>query len=176
MFANAEFPKGTFELTGRPMDLAINGEGLFQVRMPDDTIAYTRDGSFTISDQGVIVTAGGYPVVPDLQLTPDMTDVAISRTGIVTGSVYGETQPVELGRIELARFANEPGLEALGENLWGETAASGEPILGAPQEDGFGRIAQGALESSNVNAVDAMVRMMEYARHYETQIKMMNLS
>lgn len=168
--------QGQFEATNRPMDLAIDGEGLFQVRRPDDTIAYTRDGSFTISDQGQIVTAGGYPLIPDMQLTADITGVAISRDGIVTGNVAGQSEPVELGRIELARFPNVPGLKALGENLWAETTASGDPIIGAPQEDGFGRIASGYLEASNVEVVQEMVDMIAALRAYEINAKAVQAS
>lgn len=163
--------QGAFELTGRPMDLAINGDGLFQIRMPDDSIAYTRDGSFTISDQGGIVTAGGYSVIPDLQLTSDMREIAISKSGVVSASIAGQTDPVEIGRIEVARFPNEPGLKAIGQNLWTQTAASGEPILGSPQEDGFGRIDSGYLEASNVEVVQEMVDMIAALRAYEINAK-----
>lgn len=163
--------QGTFELTGRPMDLAINGEGLFQVRMPDDTIAYSRDGGFTISDEGIIVTSGGYPVIPDLQLTAEMREITISQQGVVSANIAGQTDPVEIGRLELARFPNEPGLKAIGQNLWVETAASGDPILGSPQEDGFGRIDSGYLESSNVQVVQEMVDMIAALRAYEINAK-----
>lgn len=168
--------QGQNEPTGRPLDLAIIGDGLFQVRRPDGTTAYTRDGSFTISDQGVMVTSGGYPVIPEIRVPEDMTSVTVSRTGIVSGTVSGQTQPVEIGRIELARFPNEPGLSALGENLWAETAASGQPLLGNPQEDGFGRLAQGALESSNVEVVQEMVDMIAALRAYEINAKAVQAS
>ncbi len=168
--------QGTFEMTTRPMDLAVDGEGLFQVRRPDGTIAFTRDGSFSISDQGVIVTAGGYPVIPEMRVPEDMTSISVSRTGIVSGTVTGQAEPVEVGRLELARFPNEPGLQAMGENLYVETAASGQPLLGAAQEDGFGRIIQGALESSNVEVVQEMVDMIAALRAYEINAKAVQAS
>jgi flagellar basal-body rod protein FlgG len=168
--------QGQFEVTERPLDLAVDGEGLFQVRRPDDTIAYTRDGSFSLSDQGVIMTSGGYPLLPEIQVSEDMTGIAISRTGIVTASVAGQVEPIELGRVELARFPNAPGLKAIGENLWVETAASGQSIIGASQEDGFGRIVQGALESSNVQVVQEMVDMIAALRAYEINAKAVQAS
>jgi len=168
--------QGQFEVTERPLDLAIDGEGLFQVRRPDDTIAYTRDGSFSLSDQGIVITSGGYPLLPEIQVSEDMTELMISRTGIVTARGDGTIDPVAVGRIELARFPNEPGLKAIGENLWVETAASGQPMLGASQEDGFGRIVQGALESSNVQVVQEMVDMIAALRAYEVNAKAVQAS
>lgn len=168
--------QGAFEQTNRLMDLAIDGDGLFQVNRPDGSIAYTRDGSFTISGEGLLVTAGGYPVEPEIRLSEDMTSLEVSRVGIVTARVQGQEEPVELGRIELVRFPNEPGLQALGENLWAETVASGQPILGNPQEDGFGRVVQGVLEASNVEVVQEMVDMIAALRAYEINSKAVQAS
>ena len=168
--------QGTFEITGRPLDVAVDGEGLFQVRRPDGTTAYTRDGSFTISDQGVLVTSGGYAFVPEIRVPEDMSEVTISRTGVVSATGPGQAEPVEIGRVELARFPNAPGLIALGENLYQESAASGQPILGAAQEDGFGRIIQGALEASNVEVVQEMVEMIAALRAYEINAKAVEAS
>lgn len=168
--------QGTMELTLRPLDVAVDGEGFFQVRRPDGTTAYTRDGSFTISDQGMLVTASGYAVLPEVRLPEDITDIKISRTGVVSGAGAGQAEPIELGRIELARFPNAPGLLALGENLYSQTAASGEPILGNPQEDGFGRIEAGALEASNVEVVQEMVDMIAALRAYEINAKAIQAS
>jgi flagellar basal-body rod protein FlgG len=168
--------QGTFEITGRPMDLAIDGEGLFQVRRPDGTTAYSRDGSFTISDQGVLVTSGGYALVPEVTVPDDLSEVTISRTGVVSGSGAAQAAPVEIGRLELARFPNPPGLIALGENLYQESAASGQPILGNAQEEGFGRIIQGALEASNVEVVQEMVDMIAALRAYEINAKAVEAS
>lgn len=168
--------QGAFEETNRLMDLAIGGEGLFQVMRPDGSIGYTRDGSFTISGEGLLVTSGGYPLDPEIRITEDMTSLEVSRVGIVTARIAGQEDPVELGRIELARFPNEPGLQALGENLWAETVASGQPILGNAQEEGFGRIVQGVLESSNVEVVQEMVDMIAALRAYEINAKAVQAS
>lgn len=163
--------QGPLEQTGRPLDFAIEGDGFFQVQLPSGENAYTRDGSFTISDQGMLVTSGGYSVVPGLPVPADATGLSVSRTGVVTVSVPGSAQSVELGRLELARFSNAPGLRALGENLYQETEASGSPQLGYPQEQGFGRVVQGALEASNVEIVQEMVEMITAMRAYEINSK-----
>lgn len=164
--------QGALEQTNRPLDLAIEGEGFFQVELPNGTIGYTRDGSFTISDEGRLVTQGGYAVVPGIDIPDDASSIAISRTGIVTVQVDGDaTRSEEVGRIELARFANPTGLLAMGENLYAETPASGEPVLGYAQEDGLGRLIQGSLEASNVEIVQEMVDMITSMRAYEVNSK-----
>jgi flagellar basal-body rod protein FlgG len=163
--------QGPLEQTGRPLDFAIEGDGFFQVQLPSGGHAYTRDGSFTISDQGMLVTSGGYAVVPGLPVPADATGLSVSRTGVVTVSVPGSAHSVEVGRLELARFTNAPGLRALGENLYQETEASGSPQLGYPQEQGFGRMVQGALEASNVEIVQEMVEMITAMRAYEINSK-----
>jgi flagellar basal-body rod protein FlgG len=161
---------GAIEETGRPFDLAIEGEGFFQVQLPGGEVGYTRDGSFTVSDEGVLVTQGGYTIVPNIQVPDDAENVQVSRTGIVTvGGPNGEQ--TEIGRLELARFANPSGLLALGENLYSESPASGEPIVGFLQEDGMGRLLQGTLESSNVEIVQEMVDMITAMRAYEVNSK-----
>jgi flagellar basal-body rod protein FlgG len=163
--------QGPLEETRRPLDFAIEGDGYFQVQMPGGTLAYTRDGSFTISDQGMLVTNGGYAVVPGVSVPADATGMSVSRTGVVTVNTPGSPDSVEVGRIELARFANAPGLRALGENLYQETAASGTPQTGFPQEQGFGRVIQGSLEASNVEIVQEMVEMITAMRAYEINSK-----
>lgn len=163
--------QGPLEQTGRPLDLAIEGDGFFQVRMPDGTMAYTRDGSFTISDQGSLVTHGGYSVLPGISIPDDATGLAFSKSGVVSVMVDGSIDPIEIGRLELVRFPNSPGLKALGENLYQETAASGPPAQGFPQEDSFGRIVQGTLEGSNVEIVQEMVDMITAMRAYEINSK-----
>ncbi len=168
--------QGPIEITGRPLDLAIEGDGFFQVRLPNGNLAYTRDGSFSISDQGVLVTSGGYTVEPGISIPPEATEISVSRTGVVTAVTSNSTEPLELGRIELARFANSPGLLALGENLYAETPASGMPVIGVPQEDGLGRLVQGSLESSNVEIVREMVDMISALRAYEINSKAVQVS
>lgn len=163
--------QGAIEQTGRPLDLAIDGEGFFQVQMPDGEIAYSRDGSFTISDQGTLVSQGGYAVVPGIQIPDDASQVVISRTGVVTVQTATSTDQMEIGRVEMARFANSAGLLSAGENLYTATPASGEPILGFPAEDGMGRLLQGSLEASNVEIVQEMVDMITSMRAYEVSAK-----
>ncbi len=163
--------QGPLELTGRPLDLAIEGDGLFQVQLPNGTMAYTRDGSFTLSDQGSLVTHGGDAVIPGVSVPDDATGLAFSKTGEGSVVMDGGVDPIEIGRMELVRFPNSPGLKALGENLYQETAASGPPTLGYPQEDGFGRLVQGTLEGSNVEIVQEMVDMITAMRAYEINSK-----
>lgn len=162
--------QGAIEQTGRPFDLAIEGDGFFQVKLPNGQTGYTRDGGFTLSDQGQLVTPQGYALDPPITIPPDATNITISRTGVVS-SVGQNGQPTEIGRIELARFANAPGLLALGENLLGETATSGAPVVGYPQENGMGRLIQGSLEASNVEVVQEMVDMISSMRAYELNSK-----
>lgn len=162
--------QGAPEQTGRPLDLAIEGDGFFQVEKPDGTTAYTRDGSFSVSDTGSIVTNGGYKLLPNVTLPQDVQDVTVSPSGLITAT-SGSGQPVELGRVEMARFVNPSGLMSLGENLYGETAASGQPVTGFPQEQGFGRLLQGMLESSNVEIVQEMTDMIAAQRAYEINAK-----
>jgi flagellar basal-body rod protein FlgG len=159
--------QGGPEVTGRPLDLAIEGDGFFQVELPDGTLAYTRDGSFTLSDSGQLVTAAGNSVVPDIVIPPDATAVTVSETGAVSVTIGTDGSMVEVGRLELARFPNPTGLLALGGNLFGETVASGFAATGFPQEDGFGRLLQGTLETSNVEIVQEMTDMIAAQRAYE---------
>jgi flagellar basal-body rod protein FlgG len=159
--------QGGPETTGRPLDLAIDGEGFFQVQMPDGSIGYTRDGSFTLSDTGQLVTNNGNALVPGITIPPDASNITISEAGIVSVTGGTNQQSVEVGKIELARFANPTGLLSLGGNLYGETVASGQPSTGTPEEDGFGTLLQGTLESSNVEVVQEMTDMIAAQRAYE---------
>jgi len=161
--------QGALQQTGRPLDVAIEGEGFFQVQMPNGAAAFTRDGSFQISDQGTLTTSGGHTVVPGIKIPDDVSDLAISRNGIVSALRAGQT--IELGRIEIARFPNSSGLLALGENLYSETTASGQAIVGFPDDDGMGRLIQGHLEGSNVEIVQEMVEMISAQRAYELNSK-----
>ena len=158
---------GGMQVTGRPLDLALEGEGFFQVKLPDGRTGYTRDGSFTISDSGQLVTQGGHALIPDLVLPPDTSAVTVSENGTVSVSGGASGESIEIGRIELARFANPSGLLSLGGNLYGETSASGQATTGYAQEDGFGRLMQGTLESSNVEVVQEMTDMIAAQRAYE---------
>ncbi len=164
--------QGSVEQTSNPLDLAIEGEGFFQVQLPNGQTAYTRDGSFGISDTGTLVTAGGYTVLPGIRIPTEATAISISASGVVSvtqGNSKAEAQ--EVGRLELARFVNPGGLESLGENLYAETPASGQPAAGFAQDEGFGRVLSGHLESSNVEIVQEMVDMISAMRAYELNSK-----
>jgi flagellar basal-body rod protein FlgG len=163
--------QGALEQTGRSLDVGIDGEGFFPVQLPGGTTAYTRDGSFQISDQGVLVTSDGYQIGSGIKIPSDVTDVTISPTGVVSASKGTGTEAQELGRIELARFANPSGLETMGQNLFAASAASGEATTGFPQDDGMGRLVQGQLEGSNVEIVQEMVDMISAQRAYELNSK-----
>lgn len=163
--------QGTLESTGRPLDLAIEGDGFFQIQLPTGEIAYSRDGGFQISDQGVLTTSGGYGLIPSVRIPTDAASVTISKTGVVSIDRGNASELIEIGRIELARFSNPAGLLTLGENLYRQTPASGQPVLGFPQDVGFGRTMQGALEGSNVEIVNEMVDMISAMRAYEINSK-----
>lgn len=162
---------GPVEATQRALDLAIEGEGFFQVQMDNGTVAYTRDGSLQISDQGVLVTSQGQTVLPGISIPDDASNVTISRNGIVTVTRAGDARATELGRLELARFANPAGLESIGDNLYVSTAAAGEPSIGFAGDEGVGRLLQGHLEASNVEIVQEMVDMIAAMRAYEINSK-----
>ncbi len=166
-----EFSVGDFAQTDNPLDLAISGNGFFQVEMPDGTISYTRDGSFKLSSEGELVTSDGFRVSPDITIPEDATAVSVSIDGVVSVQLVGTNEPQEVGNLELARFVNPAGLSAVGHNLFVETPASGEPILGTPTQDGLGQIEQGYLELSNVQVVDEMINMIVAQRAYEINSK-----
>ena len=165
--------QGSLEQTSRPLDLAIEGEGYFEVQLPNGNTAYTRDGSLQVSDQGVLVTSQGYAIQPPIKVPKDASSISISETGVVSanGTGGGTSGSQELGRIELARFTNPSGLESMGQNLFNETQSSGQAMKGMPTEEGYGRIAQGYLESSNVEIVTEMVDMITAQRAYEINSK-----
>ncbi len=159
--------QGALAQTGNPYDMAVQGKGYFQVTMPDGTTAYTRDGSFQISDQGELVTQDGYPVQPGITVPQGALDVSVSKTGLVEVTVAGNTQPQQLGQLQLATFMNESGLEAKGGNLFLETSASGQPTVGSPGDTGIGTLTQGYIEASNVNPVSEITSLITAQRAYE---------
>ena len=163
--------EGAPEQTSRPLDVAIEGDGYFQVQRPDGTTAYTRDGSFNISDQGQLTTKEGYLLLPGITIPTDATGVTIASNGTVSAQQTAQSAAVEIGRIETARFLNPSGMLALGENLYQGTPASGDPILGFPQDEGFGQLTQGSLETSNVEIVQEMTDMIAAQRAYEINAK-----
>jgi len=164
------FKQGDITATNNQLDVAIQGEGFFQVRRSDGTFAYTRDGSFKINAEGKIVTASGFELEPGFTLNDDVVDVSIAKDGTVLAMQVGGGTTT-LGTIELARFINNGGLIALGDNLYAESQASGQPLLGAPGSAGFGALHQGFLESSNVDIVEEMIAMIASQRAYEINSK-----
>jgi flagellar basal-body rod protein FlgG, Gram-negative bacteria len=164
--------QGSFATTGNALDMAIDGAGFFQVQMPDGRIGYTRAGNFNRAPDGTIVTSDGKPLIPQIQVPEDATAISVGTDGTVSAMVPGQGDAVELGRIELARFANPSGMQAIGDNLLVETAASGAPQVGAAGEEGRGFLRGGMLEGSNVNVVEELVDMIETQRAYEVNSKM----
>lgn len=166
------FSQGPVQETGNSLDLAINGSGFFQVEMPDGSIAYTRDGNFNIDSVGRMVTASGRPLADQIEIPADSVAIQISKDGMVSAKLSGDSRTIDLGQIELAKFVNPGGLEAIGDNLFVQTETSGEPFFGIPDMDGFGGLQQGFLEQSNVDVVTEMVGLIEAQRAYETNSKM----
>ncbi len=165
------YAQGEIMETGNPLDLAIQGEGFFLIRMPDGTEAYTRDGSFKISAEGQIVNSDGFILEPEISLPIDTASIIISRDGRVSAMVAGIAEPQEVGQIELVKFINPGGLKNLGHNLYQRTAASGEYNFGSPATEGFGTVEQRYLETSNVDVVQEMVNMIVAQRAYEINSK-----
>lgn len=166
------FSQGAIEETANPLDMAINGVGFFQVEMPDGSISYTRDGNFTINSTGLLVNNSGLALADQIEIPQDVISVQISQEGIVTGKLSGDGGLIDLGQIELAKFVNPAGLSALGDNLFAQTEASGQPIFGTPGLEGFGTLQQGHLEQANVDIVTEMVNLIQAQRAYETNSKM----
>lgn len=163
--------QGNLTQTGNSMDLAINGNGFFQVLKPDGTLGYTRDGSFQIDSQGQLVTASGYAVQPGITIPPNVTSITVGTDGTVSATQAGTATPVQIGNLQMATFVNPAGLQAVGDNLFIETGASGTPNTGNPGSNGLGVINQGFLETSNVNIVEEMVNMITTQRAYEINSK-----
>ncbi len=165
------FSEGNLTLTGNPLDLAISGDGFFQIQYPDGTTTYTRDGAFKLSADGRIVTSDGFFMLPELTIPEDATAVSVGADGVVEVIIAGQEEPTQIGQIELARFINPAGLKAIGRNLLVQTGASGDPITDVPTQGGLGQIDQGYLEMSNVKVVDEMVNMIVAQRSYEMNAK-----
>lgn len=170
------FEQGDLVHTGNTLDMVVEGNGFFQIRMPDGTIAYTRSGAFKLDRDGHIVNSDGYPLEPSISIPSDTTNITITSDGTVSILQAGSNTPTQAGQIEIAKFQNAGGLNALGRNLYLPTDASGEAITGTPGNEGFGTIAQGSLELSNVNVVEEMVNMIVSQRAYEVNSKAMQAS
>lgn len=165
------FTQGNVEPTGNSMDVAIQGRGFLQVTQPDGSIAYTRDGSLHMDQNGQLVTADGYALDPAITLPVNAQKVTIGTDGTVSVTVPGQAATQQVGTVQLADFINPAGLQPNGDNLYLETASSGTPQIGQPGLNGMGTLAQGSLESSNVNVVEQMVDMIQTQRTYEMNSK-----
>ncbi|MCP5415720.1 MAG: flagellar basal-body rod protein FlgG [Chromatiaceae bacterium] len=163
--------QGNLMHTGNSLDLAVEGRGFFQILTPDGTIQYTRDGSFSMNQNGQIVSPNGYALEPAITVPTNTLSLTVGSDGTVSALVAGSDVPTQIGAIELADFINPMGLEAMGGNLFRETQASGAPTTTAPGQDGAGSLLQGSLESSNVNVVEELVNMIETQRAYEMNSK-----
>jgi flagellar basal-body rod protein FlgG len=159
--------QGTITASDRNLDVAISGKGYFRIQRPDGTIGYTRDGSFTTDAQGQLVTSKGYVVDPGITIPSNATSISISAAGLVQVKMHAQSAPQDVGKIQLSHFANETGLEATGDNLFAQTAASGDPITADPGTDGLGDLQQGYLEEANVNAVSEISSLITAQRSYE---------
>lgn len=162
------FLQGDFVATGNELDLVVEGEGFFQVRLPDGQIAYSRAGAFHLNREGNMVTSSGDPLEPQIAIPQEATKISIAKDGTVSVDLPGQTNAQQVGKIELANFANPAGLNSIGRNLFLPTAASGDPVTGSPGENGLGSLAQGFLEQSNVNIVEEMVNLIISQRAYES--------
>jgi flagellar basal-body rod protein FlgG len=170
------FTQGNLQQTGNAKDVAIQGNGFFQVLMPDGTTSYSRDGSFQVDANGQLVTSSGYAVQPAITIPADTQSLTIARDGTVSAQQAGSATPVTIGTLQLAMFINPAGLQSLGENLYGETAASGTPSSSAPGSNGAGLLNQGYVETSNVNVVEELVNMIQTQRAYEINSKAIQTS
>ena len=170
------FTQGNLQQSGNQLDVAINGQGFFQIQLPDGTTAYTRDGSFHTDSNGMLVTGSGFAVAPSITIPSTAQAVTIGQDGTVTVTVAGQAAPQNVGQIQLANFVNPGGLESKGQNLFVETAASGTPSTNAPGTNGLGLLNQGFLETSNVNVVEELVSMIQTQRAYEINSKAIQVS
>jgi flagellar basal-body rod protein FlgG len=166
--------QGTPSQTGNDYDMAIDGKGYFQITLPSGEIGYTRAGNLQVNQEGQIVTDDGYALEPAITIPQDATDVTISKSGLVQVTQDGQTAPTTVGQIELATFFNEAGLEAIGDNLLLETAASGAANVGTPGDAGYGQIMQGYTEASNVDSVVEISALIVAQRAYEMNSKVIS--
>ncbi len=170
------FEQGNLQQTSNSKDVAIQGNGFFQVLMPDGTTAYTRDGSFQTDSQGQLVTSSGFPVQPAITIPANAQSVTVGRDGVVSITLPGQAATTQVGAIQLATFINPAGLMAKGENLYVESSASGNANTNAPGTNGAGLLSQGYVETSNVNVVEELVNMIQTQRAYEINSKAITTS
>ena len=170
------FSQGNLQQSGNNLDVAILGNGFFEVQMPDGTTGYTRDGSFQVNATGQLVTNNGYPVNPGITIPVDARSVTIAADGTVSVLLPGEATAQSVAQIQITNFVNPAGLEPRGQNIYAETAASGTPNTGAPGQGGLGSLRQGFVETSNVNVVEELVAMIQTQRAYELNSKAIQTS
>lgn len=168
--------QGSMNVTDNQLDVAISGDGFFQVEMPDGTTSYTRDGTFGVNGDGEVVTKEGYRLMPGFTIPADATKITINNNGEVWVKIDGQIDEQNLGQMNLARFINPSGLESIGKNMYLETTASGTPLEGIPGQEGFGGLQQGVLELSNVNIVNEITKMITAQRAYEMNSKVISTS
>ena len=168
--------QGTLEFTENPLDLAINGRGFFQITLPNGEIAYTRDGTFQVNQDGEIVTSDGFLLEPAITVPDDAIEISVNQSGEVQVSFSDQPEATTVGQIEITSFINPAGLSAIGDNLFLETEASGDPITGNPGEDQFGVVLQGYLENANVNPVTEITRLIVAQRSYEMNSRVITSS
>jgi len=171
-----EFSQGNFKESGNSLDLAITGNGFFQVELPDGTIAYTRNGAFKLDGNGVIVNSDGHKLIPEITVPENVLNLSIASDGTISVVQAGESDPNQIGKIELANFINPAGLHSLGDNLYEKTNASGDAITGTAGLEGFGNIRQGFVEMSNVQLVEEMTDLITGQRAYEANSKAITTS
>ena len=170
------FAQGNLQQTGGNLDMAVRGNGFFQIQLPDGSTGYSRDGAFQLNSQGQIVTNGGYLVQPGITIPAQAQSITVGNDGAVSVTLPGQTAPQQVGQIQLAGFINPGGLDPKGENLFAESASSGAPAAGAPGANGLGQLTQGAVETSNVNVVEELVTMIQTQRAYEINSKAVKTS
>lgn len=170
------FTQGNLQQTSNDKDVAIQGQGFFQVLMPDGSTGYTRDGSFQIDSQGQLVTSSGFPIQPAITVPANAQSLTIGRDGVVSITTPNSTATTQIGSLQLATFINPAGLQAKGENLYSETTASGNPNTATPGTNGAGILNQGYVETSNVNVVEELVSMIQTQRAYEINSKAITTS
>jgi len=167
---------GNLEVTDQPLDVGINGRGYLQVLLPNGETGYTRDGQLQLSSTGQLVNAQGFPIQPSITVPDNTLNITIGSDGVVSATVAGSSTPTQIGSLQLVDFINPTGLQAIGGNMYKETAATGSPTAGTPGLSGLGTIEQGVLEGSNVNIVEELVNMITTQRAYEMNTKVISTS
>jgi flagellar basal-body rod protein FlgG len=168
--------QGNIVLTDNSLDIAIEGRGFFQILQPDGNVAYTRDGSFQLNSNGDVVTSGGKPIQPALNVPQNTQSISIGTDGTVSVRVAGQAAPQQIGNIQLADFVNPSGLEPVGQNLFLESGASGAAQITTPEQNGVGSLMQGSIETSNVNTVEELIGLIETQRSFEINSRAVSTS